>query len=61
MSKAIRITLIVVAVLCVPALIYPELGMTNSPINPLAVLFVCGLAAVVWPSSDQRNRPNRGR
>jgi len=61
MSKAIRITLIVVALLCVPALIYPELGMTNSPISPLAVLFVCGLAAIVWPSSDQRNRPNRGR
>ena len=46
MSKAIRITLIVVALLCVPALIYPELGMTNSPVSPLAVLFVCGLAAL---------------
>jgi len=60
MSKAIRVMLIVIAVMCIPALIYPELGMTNSPVNPLAVMFVCGLAAVVWPSSKQ-NRTNRGR
>ena len=58
MSKAIRVMLIVVAVMCVPALIYPELGATNSPVSPLAVLFICGLGAVVWPSSKQ-NRPNR--
>jgi uncharacterized membrane protein len=60
MSKAIRVMLIVIAVMCIPALIYPELGMTNSPVNPLAVMFVCGLAAVVWPSS-KHNRTNRGR
>jgi uncharacterized membrane protein len=59
MSKAIRVMLIVIAVMCVPALIYPELGMTNSPVNPMVVMFVCGLAAVVWPSSKQK-RTNRG-
>ena len=61
MSKAIRIMLVLVALLCVPALIYPELGMTNSPVNPLAVMFVAILAAIVWPSSDRKNRPNRDR
>jgi hypothetical protein len=61
MSKAIRITLIVVAVLCLPALIYPELGMTNSPVSPLAILFICGLGAIVWPSSNEKDRTNRGR
>ena len=54
MSKAIRVTLVIVAVMCVPALIYPELGMTNSPVSPLAVMFICGLGAVVWPSSKPR-------
>ena len=60
MSKAIRVTLVIVAVMCVPALIYPELGMTTSPVSPLAVMFICGLGAVVWPSSKPR-RPSRER
>ena len=60
MSKLIRMALVIVAALCVPALIYPELGMTNSLVSPLAVMFLCGLAAVVWPSSKQ-SRTSRDR
>jgi uncharacterized membrane protein len=61
MSKAIRIMLVFVALMCVPALVFPELGMTTSPVSPLAVLFVAGLAAMVWPSSRKGRDPKRDR
>ncbi len=61
MSKAIRIMLVVVALMCVPALVFPELGMTTSPVSPLAVLFIAGLAAIVWPSSRKDSGPKSER
>jgi hypothetical protein len=58
MNKAIRIVLIVVAALCLPALIYPELGR-DSLVSPAVVLFVCGLGAIVWPSSSRDRTTGR--
>jgi hypothetical protein len=57
MSKAIRIALIVVAVLCVPALIFPELGVANSSASPAAIMLISGLAAIFWPSSKVKKVP----
>jgi hypothetical protein len=56
MSKGIRIVLILVALLCVPALIFPELGIGSSPASPAAILIICGLAAILWPSSTKPKR-----
>jgi hypothetical protein len=55
MSKAIRIALIVVALACVPLVIYPEL-IGGSSASPAGVLIIAGLAAILWPSGKQKAR-----
>jgi len=53
MSKSIRIALIVIAVLCIPPIIYPQLAMGGSSADPVALLIVTGLAAILWPGSKK--------
>ncbi len=55
MSKAIRIALVVVAIACVPLVIYPEL-IGGSAASPAGILIICGLAAILWPSGKQKAR-----
>jgi protein-S-isoprenylcysteine O-methyltransferase Ste14 len=54
MSKAIRVVLVVVALLCVPALVFPELGVSTSAASPVAIMLIAGLAAILWPSSKAK-------
>ncbi len=50
MNKIVRISLLVMAVLAVPALAHAQNGCISSPENPTAVLGVIGGAACMWPS-----------
>ena len=60
MSKSIRIALFVLAALCIPPIVFPQLSVGASSADPLALLIITGLAAMFWPSAKKDKKDEEG-